>query len=494
MAQSQRWWSPSPSDEDDSASEPASFESKPLEDATLTEPEKEKLLTRRVHLLGLGSIGTLIAHSLRCLPNPPPITLMMHKQEQYEAFKRGGRSISLIDKKNDINDEQTGYDVDIYEGEDPTSGPIWRSAPDLEGKPGTGTRPRTNPIEADEILPNGQVYIYSLIVAVKGGATVSALRSVKHRVDARTTICFMQNGLGQIEELNRRVFTDPETRPTYMLGIVSHGSYMADPCAVVHAGYGTIALGICRDKDRHPLPPKTPTRNISELAEDERKRFYPSDKDLFANLSSRYLLRTLTRSTVLACAAFPYLDLLQLQLEKLAANAVLNPLTALLDVPNGALLLSDELSPVQRLLLAEVSLVIRGLPELEGIPNVRMRFSAKRLEQLAIAVIRRTAQNSSSMREDIRHGKKPEIDYINGYIVKRGEEQGIKCVLNFMLMQLIKGKDALRGRDYSLPYGTRQIETHPILHQQQESLADDDDDDDDVDDGVIYYTYNNLSD
>lgn len=441
---------------------PASFESKPLEDVAIPDAEQEKVLTRRVHILGLGSIGTLVAHSLRCLPNPPPITLMMHKQQQYDEFKKVGRSITLIDKKNGINDAQTGYDVDLFE-ETPDEGYKWVFKPDFQDK--RNFKEKTNPIEDDERLKSGELYIYSIIVAVKGHATVSALRSIKYRVDARTTICFMQNGLGQIEELNREVFTDPETRPTYMLGIVSHGSFMTSPCSVVHAGYGTVALGICRDQDKYPLPPKGQARNISELPEEERRRFYPTDKDLFANLSSRYLLRTLTRSPVLACAAFPYLDLFQLQLEKLAANVVLNPLTALLDVPNGALLLSDEISMVQRLLLAEVSLVIRNLPELEGIPNVETRFSAKRLEQVAIGVTRRTAQNSSSMREDLRHGKKPEVDYINGYIVKRGEEQGIKCVLNFMMVQLIKGKDTLRGREQSVPYGTKQITSEVDLGQ-----------------------------
>ncbi|KAI1628567.1 2-dehydropantoate 2-reductase [Exophiala viscosa] len=468
MAQSQSWWSGPAKRE----REPApSFESKPLEDAAIADSEEEKVLTRRVHILGLGSIGTLVAHSLRCLPNPPPITLMMHKHQQYEEFKKVGRSVTLIDKKNAINDAQSGYDVDLFE-ETPNEGYTWHFKPAFQDK--RNFREKTNPIEEAERLKSGELYIYSLIVAVKGHATVSALRSIKHRVDASTTICFMQNGLGQIEELNREVFTDPETRPTYMLGIVSHGSYMTSPCSVVHAGYGTVALGICRDQDRHPLPGKYPARNLSELPEDERQRFYPTDKDLFANLSSRYLLRTLTRSPVLACAAFPYLDLFQLQLEKLAANVVLNPLTALLDVPNGALLLSDEISMVQRLLLAEVSLVIRNLPELEAIPNVEMRFSAERLEQLARSVTRRTAQNSSSMREDLRHGKKPEVDYINGYIVKRGEEQGIKCVLNFMMMQLIKGKDTLRAREHAVPYGTKKITSAVDLGQpDQVTLSDD---------------------
>ncbi|KAJ9608069.1 2-dehydropantoate 2-reductase (Ketopantoate reductase) (KPA reductase) (KPR) [Cladophialophora chaetospira] len=456
MAASRSWFEESPSPK--SLEEVPTFESKPLEDSELSEPNEEQLPSRRVHILGLGSIGTLVAHSLKCLPNPPPITLMIHRAEQYEAFKRGGRAISLITKRHEINDQQTGYDVDLFEGSSEDGTSRWRFIPDR-----LYNEPQTNPIEPAEETQSGELNIYTLIVAVKGPTTVSALRSVKHRVNAKTTICFMQNGLGQIDEINREVFTDPETRPTYMLGIVSHGAYMSQPCTVIHAGYGTVALGICRDRDRYPLAPKGPVRHLWELSEDERRKHHPTDKELFANISSRYLLRTLTRSPVLACAVFPYLDLLQLQLEKLASNCLLNPLTALLDVPNGAMLNNDELLPVQRLLLAEISLVIRGLPELEGIPNVRHRFSAKRLEQLALAVTERTAQNSSSMREDIRHGKQPEIDYINGYIVKRGEQQGIKCALNFMLMQLIKGKNSLR-KGAKLPYGTTRVSSESDPH------------------------------
>ncbi|OAL35652.1 hypothetical protein AYO20_05033 [Fonsecaea nubica] len=457
MTETRSWWRDPPSPEP-SGDTPV-FESKPLEESALPNADHEQLLTRRVHVLGLGSIGTLVAHSLRCLPNPPPITLMIHRQEQYEVFKRGGRTISLINKQNETNDEQTGYDVDLFNGYGEDGKARWDFIPDKRWD-----QPQTNPVEEGEMMESGELYIYTLIVAVKGPATVAALRSVKHRVNAKTTICFMQNGLGQIDELNREVFTDPQERPTYMLGIVSHGSYMSQPCTVVHAGYGSIALGICRDADRFPLPPKTPVRHLWELSEEERKKHHPTDKELFATLSSRYLLRTLTRSPVLACAAFPYLDLLQLQLEKLSSNCILNPLTALLDVPNGALLNNEELLPVQRLLLAEISLVIRGLPELEGIPNVQHRFSAKRLEQLFLGVTRRTAQNSSSMREDVRHGKKPEIDYINGYIIKRGEQHGIKCALNFMLMQLIKGKSSLRI-GAGLPYGTTQIESEVDPHR-----------------------------
>ena len=189
-------------------------------------------------------------------------------------------------------------------------------------------------------------------------------------------------------------------------------------------------------------------------------RMYPIEADLYAHLSSRYLLRTLTRSPILACAPFPYLDLLQLQLEKLAINACLNPVTTLLNIRNGAILSNTSLNRVHRLLLAEISLVIRNLPELAGLSGVRVRFSPERLETLLTGVAQKTAENSSSMREDVRRGKNTEVEYINGYIVKRGEQQGVKCVLNYLIMQLVLGKTWSQRMTEALamPIGVSRVE------------------------------------
>jgi 2-dehydropantoate 2-reductase len=406
-----------------------------------TETTQETPLTRRIHILGIGSIGTFIAHSLKCLPNPPPISLMMHKPEMYEVFQKRARRLRLINQKSQVNDEQTGFDVDLLE-QDPTTGlAYWRYIPDrsdIKHLP-------TNPLVPEEKLATGETYIYSLIVTVKGPATRVALLAIKHRLNADSTICLVQNGMGQVDELNKYVFRDPETRPTYMLGIISHGAHMASEFTVIHAGSGTTALGIVRDFDKYPLDPfskdSSQPSSQSSLSEEERKRHYPTDADLYSPLSSRFLLRTLTRSPILCCAPFPYLDLLQLQLEKLTINSLMNPLTALLDIPNGSLLQNSYISRTTRLLLAEISLVVRSLPELSSVPGVRVRFAPERLESLYLGVADKTAANSSSMREDMRKSKHTEIEYINGYIVKRGEELGIKCVLNYMLMQLVLAKN-----------------------------------------------------
>ncbi|KAL9603616.1 MAG: hypothetical protein Q9219_001119 [cf. Caloplaca sp. 3 TL-2023] len=261
--------------------------------------------------------------------------------------------------------------------------------------------------------------IYNLVVCTKANHTVDALQKVAHRLTRESSILFIQNGMGIIEEVNDKVFLDATQRPQYLLGVLSHGVYRIRPFHLVHSGYGTTALTI--------LP-----RNNK-------------DGDQKFESSALYLLRTITGTPELAAVGFGPTELLQLQIEKLVINAVINPLTALLGCVNGDLLHHPSISRVIRLLLAEICLVIKALPELQGIPNVTTRFHIKRLESQVIGVASRTAANRSSTLQDISEGKPTEIDYINGYFIRRGEELGIQCLLNYMLMHVLKTKDFLEG-------------------------------------------------
>jgi 2-dehydropantoate 2-reductase len=51
------------------------------------------------------------------------------------------------------------------------------------------------------------------------------------------------------------------------------------------------------------------------------------------------------------------------------------------------------------------------------------------------------------MREDIRKGRETEIEYINGWIVRRGRELGIDCVVNESITQLVLAKSHQDGRN-----------------------------------------------
>jgi 2-dehydropantoate 2-reductase len=227
--------------------------------------------------------------------------------------------------------------------------------------------------------------------------------------------------MGVIDVVNKKVFPEPTLRPHYMLGIVSHGlAQRQDRFHVTHTGVGTTILG--------PVP----SQNSGTLTS--------TDKEPDWAPSTKYLLRTLTLTPSLVAVAETPSSIMLYQLEKLAMNSIINPLTALMNCRNGEILYNYSFTRVMRLLLFEVSSVICSLPELQGIPGVEGRFSPERLRGMVTQLANKTAKNHSSMLQDVRSNKTTEVEFLNGYIIRRGEELGIKCVANYMIKHLVLAK------------------------------------------------------
>ncbi|KAL4740215.1 ketopantoate reductase PanE/ApbA C terminal-domain-containing protein [Aspergillus similis] len=364
----------------------------------------QRRLSGRIHILGVGNIGTFVAHSLASRPSPPPITLLMHNQEVYQTFQKRKQTLAI--NSLGLDDNKTGFDVNVL------SDGTWRSIPYVN----------TKEEEAEQIE--------CLIVSVKAPATVSALESVRHRLTPKSTVLFIQNGMGVIDAVNERVFPDPGQRPHYMLGIVSHGlAQRSGRFHVTHTGVGTTILG--------PVPSQSSGRSASL---GKASDWAPSTK---------YLLRTLTLTPPLVAVAEPPSSIMLYQLEKLAMNSIINPLTALMDCRNGELLYNYSFTRVMRLLLLEISSVICSLPELQGIPGVESRFSPERLRWMVTQLASKTAKNHSSMLQDMRANRTTEIEFLNGYIVRKGEELGIKCVVNYTIKHLVLAKQRESRRQES---------------------------------------------
>ncbi|KNG45843.1 2-dehydropantoate 2-reductase [Stemphylium lycopersici] len=395
--------------------------------------------------MGIGNVGKFIAHALRGVPNAPPVTLIFPRWDRLKEWNESPQKLTLITDGD--AEVQEGYDAELaiprlrYHGEEVG---LVASSTEKVG--------HVNILEGESTEP-----ISSLIVCSKASFVLQGLSSVKHRLSPDSVILFLQNGMGIVEQVNREIFPDPAARPHYMLGINSHGMHASpnSQFATVHAGFGTMSLGILpHERDRSPDSPFIPkvrftaNENTGPLYSNPPNEINPeypppSSAKFRFTPNQRYLLRTLLRTPVLGATSFSPPDLLQMQLDKLAVNCVINPLTALLDARNGAVLNNYAITRTMRLLLSEISLVIRSLPELQYIPNVEQRFDPGRLETRVVAVARITRDNVSSMLADTRKGVQTEIDYINGWIVKRGEELGIKCAMNYMVMQLVKGKTVM---------------------------------------------------
>lgn len=402
---------------------------------------------RRIHILGIGNIGTFVGHALKSIPQPPDVTLMLHRPEQYQVWREIGRRLIL--ERNELSEHKTGYDVNWLE-----DGRWYTSVQRPRGYSKTPGEDKGVWVPTVDEGP-----IDHLILTVKAINVVLALRSVRHRLTPQSTIVFIHNGMGVIEEVNRDVFPDPATRPSYVVGIVSHGLYRNKYFNVVHRGIGTTTLGVVSTNPQAALPgtetpttetgsntydinPEPTTSNNNKDAADTASPTTLSPTQLQPTLpkTTSYLLRTLARTPLLTPFLTNPTDLHLLQLEKLITNALINPLTVLNDCTNGHLLKNENITRTQRLLLFELSAVISSLPELRGVPGLKKRFAPERLLRIAQNVAAKTAANASSMLQDVAAGRPTEIEYINGYVVRRGEEVGVSCALNYMLVQLVKGK------------------------------------------------------
>ncbi|WP_372872269.1 ketopantoate reductase family protein [Shewanella sp.] len=113
--------------------------------------------------------------------------------------------------------------------------------------------------------------------------------------------------------------------------------------------------------------------------------------------------------------------------QKLAVNACINPLTAIHGVCNGELA-DDEFQSTIAAVLSELVEVAKT----QGIELQEDSLSARVYE-----VIRLTAANRSSMRQDVDHKRKTEIDAINGYLVSIGNRHSIATPANKALVDAI---------------------------------------------------------
>lgn len=119
-------------------------------------------------------------------------------------------------------------------------------------------------------------------------------------------------------------------------------------------------------------------------------------------------------------------ELLMRQLEKLVVNAVINPLTVLFNCKNG-ILFSDwewgiDARSIADYLVSEAEEVILSLPEFQDASeSERKQFSVKALLKRVEDVAQKTAENTSSMLQDVQAGRKTEVRYINGYFDTRAK-------------------------------------------------------------------------
>ena len=223
-----------------------------------------------------------------------------------------------------------------------------------------------------------------LLVTLKAWQVSDAVLPLTKLLPATSPVLLIHNGMGTLEELKR-------VQHPLLMGVTTHAA-RRDGSVITHVANGITHIG----------PAKPGVNDYSDLAE----RLHAALPDVAWHN-----------------------DINASCWKKLAVNCVINPLTALLDCPNGELRYHHEHI---EMICQEVALVMVR----EG-----YHTSAESLYDFATEVIESTADNISSMLQDIRMQRHTEIDYITGYLLRRARAHGLTLPENSRLYERVKRKE-----------------------------------------------------
>ena len=123
---------------------------------------------------------------------------------------------------------------------------------------------------------------------------------------------------------------------------------------------------------------------------------------------------------------------------KLLYSCCLNPLSALLEVAYGELSEHVETRAIMTSVVEEIFAVAsrKGVALGWDSPPEYQRVLLGRL-------IPDTYSHHASMLQDVRSGKRTEIDALNGAVARLGKEMDLPTPVNWMLTQLVKAKEQM---------------------------------------------------
>lgn len=234
--------------------------------------------------------------------------------------------------------------------------------------------------------PNDLAGCDVVLLTVKAYDTADAASRVA-LAEPRTMLVTLQNGLDNDEKVR-------EVAPglNSCAALTSHGVTYLGPGHVRHAGEGDTVLG--------------------------RMACSPSEAERIAD--------------ILTEGGFPvkFVDNIRGHVWlKGIVNHCINPLTVVHRCLNGTLLEHEDFLDQMTGLCAEALMVTNA--ESIDLPSDDVLGKVKE-------VARRTADNRSSMLQDVDRGKRTEIDHITGYIISTGKRHGLDLPLSELLYYEVK--------------------------------------------------------
>ncbi len=229
-----------------------------------------------------------------------------------------------------------------------------------------------------------------VLVCVKSYDTESAAALLPSLIHQNTLVLTLQNGLGHVEVLKKFLL-----ERQIAIGVTFHGITLVETGHIRHAGEGPTYIG----------------------------SFLPDEK------MRGQLVKLAEILTAVGLATEVVENIEEIVWNKFFINVGINALSAITRLKNGDLVKSPEIQNLMAMAITEALQVARG----KG-----LRANPKAVEKAKAACLA-TAENHSSMLQDVLNRKRTEIEAINGAVVKEGKAIGIATPTNEVLTLLVKG-------------------------------------------------------
>jgi 2-dehydropantoate 2-reductase len=236
-----------------------------------------------------------------------------------------------------------------------------------------------------------------LIVFTKAMQTDFMVHSCKHLISEETRVLTLQNGIGNIETLEKYVSKD-----RLIAGVTTFGTELIGPGKIQALGSGIVQIMQVDGEE---------TNEIQTIAN------VMNEAGMNVEISSEVFVSIWN---------------------KVAFNCVLNTLCTLMKNTVGAVGSYSEIEEVIIEIVDEIVLVAHAenvLIEKNEIVNMIMKVFDPFM----------AGNHLPSMLQDMENGRKTEIDYLNGAIVKKAELYQIPVPVNRLISHLIKMMEETRG-------------------------------------------------
>lgn len=232
-----------------------------------------------------------------------------------------------------------------------------------------------------------------IIIFTKAMAIDSMLRDIKNLIGKNTILAFFGNGLGNEETIEKYV-----NKKQIILGTTLWTSLLNGPGEITLSGLGSITM--------------------QPLFKDKKRKL-----ETILHIFQEANLKPSISPNVISAIW-----------KKASINSIVNTYCSIFKCKIGEFIKLPNSIKLINLVLEEFDKIAK---------REKVSFNINEIKKSLLEDIPKMSDHYPSMYQDLSRGRATEIDYLNGYIAKKGKKFSIKVPINSFLTEIIHGMEKI---------------------------------------------------